>query len=467
MLGQPFAWRSVGAPRQWAVFAGLADDQDVDEGLIAAVALYLVLAVVEDNPRAFPDEARSEAGTLATLAGHCRSLGTDAFFSREVFDQEVVRRLCGLGVSEALSRAIIEDVPTDALAAASRLFDLEPGALAEGSDLFDQARVRACGLARERARLFSTYFPSAGMAELVVTSALAGEKNVARRACLVAHPFPALAAALCEREPVELFCPQASATQALSSLADWCFSPVRPAARLRLLLEDEAEGARYDLVFGEWRAWENATGALTGRDPASPTAGSEALLEACAELLAPGGSAVVLASSRFLHSGSTAVRRALLEAGLVDAVIELRGDGLRARHPNESLWVLRRRGVAAPDVLLGQAAGDGLAELERTSGADLYHELTDGEEGGAAVRALADSIAAREPLPLMSERVDVTRILATDAVDLRYTTYAPSVDLERHVRELADGLGRLEGELEGRYRELDETLAELWGALRG
>lgn len=467
MLGQPIVLRASRAPRSWDVFAGLRDDQDVDEGVLAAAALYLVLAAIEDNPEALPEEARAESGRLATLAGHCRSLDDDMFFSREVFDQEVVRRLCGLGVSEALGRAIAEDVSTSSLAEASRLFDLEPGSLAQGTDLFGQARLRADAWARARAQLFTTHL-SDGMAELVAGSVPQdawdnhGEKNAPLRACLVAHPFPSLAAALCKRGAVELCCPQRSAAQALSSLVDWCFDPAHPAVRLRLPLEDEVADERYDLVLGEHRAYENAVEALTDQKMASATAGSEELLGLCAERMAPGGSAVVLASSRCAQSGDADVRRGLLEAGLVDAVIELREAEGRTMQLDASLWVLRQGRSGNDDVLLGQAAGDGLAALERDCGGSLYRELRDSEKNDAAVRALAASIAAREPLPLLSARVSVDDILATSAADVRYTTYAQNVDLERRVEELADGLDSLRADLKRRYRELEATLSDLW-----
>lgn len=443
----------------WRVFAGINDRAKTDEGVLAAATLYLVLAVIEDNPDTFPAAAQPTGGKLATLAGHCRSLGEDGFFSREVFDEEVVRRLTGLGVEERLARAIAQDVPTPALAEASRLFDLEPGALAQDSKLHREASYRAREWARARTKLFGFSYP-AGLARLVarLASARTGEKNAPLRVCLVAHPHPALAAALEAEGDFQLFCPQESAAQALGTLVAWCFEREHPAVELRLCLDDPTEGAGYDLVLADLRSYEQTERAL-GRDEwESFDAPGEALLGTCAELMGPGATALAVSSVRALQSGDAEVRRGLLKENLVDAVVELRDVENRLSMGDVTLWALRRGRGADDEVLLAQAAGDGLADLERRCDGSLYDELEgNGRRCGTAL-ALADAIAAGEALPLLSTRVSVGDVLATDGADLRYTTYASSVDLAGRIELLAASYDDLRARLEREYAELRATL---------
>ena len=138
--------------------------------------------------------------------------------------------------------------------------------------------------------------------------------------------------------------------------------------------------------------------------------------------------------------------------------VELRDVENRLSMGDVTLWALRRGRGADDEVLLAQAAGNGLADLERRCDGSLYDELEGNGRRCETAFALADAIAAGEALPLLSTKVSVGDVLATDGADLRYTTYASSVDLAGRIELLAASYDDLRSRLEREYAELRATL---------
>ena len=172
----------------------------------------------------------------------------------------------------------------------------------------------------------------------------------------MAHPHPALAAALEAEGDFQLFCPQESAAQALGTLVAWCFEREHPTVELRLCLDDPTDGAGYDLVLADLRSYEQTERALGRGEWESFDAPGEALLGTCAELMGPDATALAVSSVRALQSGDAEVRRGLLKENLVDAVVELRDVENRLSMGDVTLWALRDRACAGGRDCRGRGA---------------------------------------------------------------------------------------------------------------
>lgn len=157
------------------------------------------------------------------------------------------------------------------------------------------------------------------------------------------------------------------------------------------------------------------------------------------------------------------LRTHLLERNLVDAVIEMDAEALKAHTYGNVLWLLRANRTEDEGVLLAQLSGDGFAAIDGEP--KFYESLAAPATASPAGAAILDLCINRNEIPLVSTRINRGRILADRECSLRFSSYADSVDLQKSLSQESDAWQAARSEMQSRAHELEERIRAFHAAL--
>lgn len=207
--------------------------------------------------------------------------------------------------------------------------------------------------------------------------------------------------------------------------------------------------------------WHMLSDALHNRK--SP---DEAALHAAEALMDPAcGVAALLLLVRMSYGAiGKDLRAYLLERNLVDAVIEMDAEALRA-HTNGGnvIWILRANRAESENVLLAQLSGDGFAAFDGAP--KFYDSLNQPATPPPASEAILDLCINHSEIPLVSTLVSREQILADRECNLRFAAYADSVDLRKSLSQESDAWQAARVAMQSRARELEERIQTFRAAL--
>ncbi len=207
--------------------------------------------------------------------------------------------------------------------------------------------------------------------------------------------------------------------------------------------------------------WHMLSDALRNRK--SP---DEAALLVAEALMDPmcGVAALLLSVRMSYGSVGNDLRTCLLERNLVDAVIEMDAEALKAHtHGGNAIWFLRANRAENEKVLLAQLSGDGFVALEGTP--KFYESLSQPATALSAGGAILDLYVNHTEVPLVSTLVSRERILADRECNVRFSSYADSVDLRRDISQGSKAWQVARAEMQSRAQELEKRIQAFNAAL--
>lgn len=207
--------------------------------------------------------------------------------------------------------------------------------------------------------------------------------------------------------------------------------------------------------------WHMLSDALRNRK--SP---DEAALLVAEALMDPmcGVAALLLSVRMSYGSVGNDLRTCLLERNLVDAVIEMDAEALKAHtHGGNVMWLLRANRAENEKVLLAQLSGDGFVALDGTP--KFYESLNQPATALSASGAILDLYVNHTEVPLVSTLVSRERILADRECNVRFSSYADSVDLRRDISQGSKAWQAARAEMQSRAQELEKRIQAFNAAL--
>ena len=207
--------------------------------------------------------------------------------------------------------------------------------------------------------------------------------------------------------------------------------------------------------------WHMLSDALRNRK--SP---DEAALLVAEALMDPmcGVAALLLSVRMSYGSVGNDLRTCLLERNLVDAVIEMDAEVLKAHtHGGNVMWLLRANRAENEKVLLAQLSGDGFVALDGTP--KFYESLSQPATALSAGGAILDLYVNHTEVPLVSTLVSRERILADRECNVRFSSYADSVDLRRDISQGSKAWQAARAEMQSRAQELEKRIQAFNAAL--
>lgn len=207
--------------------------------------------------------------------------------------------------------------------------------------------------------------------------------------------------------------------------------------------------------------WHMLSDALRNRK--SP---DEAALLVAEALMDPmcGAAALLLSVRMSYGSVGNDLRTYLLERNLADAVIEMDAEALKAHtHGGNVMWLLRANRAENEKVLLAQLSGDGFGVLDGTP--KFYESLSQPATTLPASRAILDLCINHAEAPLVSTLVSRERILADRECNVRFSSYADSVDLRKDISQGSKAWQVACAEMQSRAQELEKRIQAFNAAL--
>lgn len=223
-------------------------------------------------------------------------------------------------------------------------------------------------------------------------------------------------------------------------------------------IHDALETSASSAVPHLWRMLSDAL-----RNRKSP---DEAALLVAEALMDPTcGVAALLLSVRMSYGPvGNDLRTYLLERNLVDAVIEMDAEALKAHtHGGNVMWLLRANRAENEKVLLAQLSGDGFVALDGTP--KFYESLSQPATALSASGVILDLCINHVEAPLVSTLVSRERILADRECNVRFSSYADSVDLRKDISQGSKAWQVACAEMQSRAQELEKRIQAFNAAL--